>query len=193
MGIAQTVLLEIVRGNVSLSAIAVASNKARAEVVMAVQRLKRRGFVDVLESGVYAATEAGTAFVASGREVASGQAASKPRQRTRGLRQRAWWVIRARAVVTIPDLLSTLADGDERDAQANLSKYLKALARTGFLVELGRVPGMAPTSNGHKRYRLERNTGRQAPVVRQRQREVFDPNTGVSYPIHSGDDHEPSA
>lgn len=191
MGIAQTVLIEILRGNVSLSAIATAHDKTRAEVVMAVQRLKRRGLVEVLEPGVYAATEAGSAFAASGREVASGQAASKPRQRTRGLRQRAWWVIRAREVVTIPDLLSTLADGDERDAHANLAKYLKALHRTGFLVELSRTPGVAPTSNGHKRYRLARNTGRQAPVVRQRQREVFDPNTGASYAIFNGDDHEP--
>jgi|GEM_PF-745261 hypothetical protein len=185
MGIAQTVLVEIVRGHGQLAVLATLSDKPRGDVVKAVQRLKRRGLVAAVEPGLYAATEAGRAFVQAGHAVASGQGV-KPRRRTRGLRQRAWWVLRVRGVVTIPDLLMTLADGAERDAHANLSKYLHALCRAGFVAEIGRSAGAAPTSNGHKRYKLVRNNGRQAPVVRQRQRTVFDPNSGDCFDLGGG-------
>ncbi|MDD2764981.1 MAG: hypothetical protein PHE83_13520 [Opitutaceae bacterium] len=183
MGTAQHVLLELVGGNEQLASLAVAINKNREDVVMAVQCLKRRGLAEARSVGVYAATEAGRAFVDAGHTVASGQTKARPRQQTRGLRQRAWWVIRARQVVSIPDLLSTLADGSEKNAAKNLSRYLAALVRTGFLQELSRRPGTAPTSNGYKRYTLVRNNGRQAPVVRQHQRTVFDPNTGEAFPL----------
>lgn len=191
MATAQQVLVEIVGGNTHLATLAEAIGKTRNDVVMAVQCLKRRKLVSSSAPGIYEVTDAGRAFLAEGRTVASGQDSPRPRQKTRGLRQRAWWVIRARTVVTIPDLLSTLSDGSEKNASKNLARYLAALVATGFLEETGRVPGTARTSNGHKRYRLARNNGRQAPVVRQRQGEVFDPNTGESFPIDGGE-HEPS-
>lgn len=186
MGIGQTVLVEIVRGSSQLSVLAAALGTDRNDVVMAVQGLKRRGLVTIVSPGEYAATEAGRAFLSEGRRVASGQASARPRQKTRGLRQRAWWVLRARSVVTVPDLLSTLADGTEKNAGKNLGRYLAALVGAGFVAELEtRAPGVAATSNGYKRYKLLRNNGRQAPVVRQRQRAVFDPNTGECFSIGS--------
>lgn len=187
MGIGQRVLVEIVRGCGQLGALATAMEADRNDVVMAVQGLKRRGLVSIVTPGEYAATEAGRLFLSEGRRVTSGQASARPRQKTRGLRQRAWWVMRARTVVTVPDLLSTLADGTEKNAGKNLGRYLAALAATGFIAELDtRAPGVAPTSNGYKRYKLLRNNGRQAPVVRQRQRAVFDPNTGECFSIDGG-------
>lgn len=193
MATAQNVLIEIVRGTTELGALAEAMQKSRKSVGMAVQCLKRRGLAEAIEPGRYQATDAGRAFLAEGKTVASGQGSPRPRQKTRGLRQRAWWVMRARGVVTVPDLLSTLSDGTEKNAAKNLGRYLAALSVAGFVEEIGRAPGTARTSNGHKRYRLTRNNGRQAPVVRQRGREVFDPNTGESFAMDGGGEHEPSA
>lgn len=102
-----------------------------------------------------------------------------PRMVTSGLRQRAWWVLRARGMVTIPMLLSSISDGSEKSAHSNLSKYMRALEQAGFITRAAsRERGQAKTSNGFLRYRLTRNNGRIAPVYRVAAREVFDPNTG---------------
>lgn len=103
-----------------------------------------------------------------------------PRTVTRGLRERAWWCMRRWGAFTLPELLSTVANGSERSADSNLRKYLRALACAGILVvdeqRVGIVKGS--TSNGLLRYRLVVNRGRRAPVWRAASRQVFDPNTG---------------
>lgn len=184
----QSVLIEIVRGTTQLTPLAAAVGANKREVVLAVHRLKQRGLVVSAGLGQYAATEAGRAFLTAGREVKGGQDTPRPRTRTRGLRQRAWWVMRARRVVSLPELLSTLADGSERDAGANLAKYVRVLARAGYLAELPqRMAGQSPQSNGYKRYRLARDNGRLAPVLRQRQGAVYDPNTGELFHLAGGE------
>ncbi len=110
-----------------------------------------------------------------------------PRTVTQGLRQRAWWVMRRRVSFTLPELLSTLADGTERDATSNLGKYLRALAKAGIIrAEAERQPGAKLTSNGHIRYRLIINEGRKAPVWRAKSNSVFDPNSGRVYEAPGG-------
>lgn len=192
----QAVLTEIVRACderhiAALVLLAEALGVERKAVVMAVQRLKRRGFVRQWrkgDPGFYVATDAGRAFLAEGRQIQGGQDSPRPRIRTRGLRQRAWWVIRARGVVSLPDLLATLCDGTERAAHSNLHRYLRVLLRAGYLAELPqRQPGTRVQSNGHKRFRLVRDTGRQAPVLRQRQGVVYDPNTGEHIALEPGE------
>ena len=112
-----------------------------------------------------------------------------PRTVTRGIRQRAWWVIRKHRTVTIPQLMNTLADGSQRDADSNLAKYLRALAKAGILrQEEKRAPGSSLTSNGHLRYTLLIDNGRKAPVWRQRDHQVYDPNTGDVYALECGHD-----
>ncbi len=107
---------------------------------------------------------------------------------TYGLRQRAWWVIRKRGLFTLPELLSTLADGTERDAEGNLRKYLNVLALAGILKrEDERKPGISPKSHGFYRYRLIINAGRKAPVFRAKDKAVFDPNSGIVYPMEAAD------
>lgn len=107
-----------------------------------------------------------------------------PRTVTHGLRQRAWWVMRRRITFTLPELLSILADGTERDASGNLGKYLRALEKIGIVQrEAVRQPGAALTSNGHIRYRLIVNEGRKAPVWRAQSNSVYDPNSGLVYEI----------
>lgn len=115
---------------------------------------------------------------------------SAPRTVTQGLRQRAWWVIRKRGTVTVPELLNTLADGIQTAAESNLSQYLRVLARAGILrLEARRAPGIALTSNGFNRYTLAIDTGRLAPVWRQKAGAVYDPNSGILYPLEEGANH----
>lgn len=109
-----------------------------------------------------------------------------PRKVTRGLRQRAWWVMRRHGVFTLPELLATLATGTERDAENNLGKYVRALARAGILKAEGRAAPERVTSNGCLRYRLVVNNGRLAPVWRARANQVYDPNDGAVYDLGAG-------
>lgn len=114
---------------------------------------------------------------------------TSPRTVTQGLRQRAWWVIRKRGLFTLPELLATLADGSERDAIGNLGKYVRALEKAGIVRrEAERQPGAALTSNGHLRYRLIVNAGRKAPVWRAKPGTVYDPNSGIEYPLEARDE-----
>ncbi|OHD24108.1 MAG: hypothetical protein A2Y38_12285 [Spirochaetes bacterium GWB1_59_5] len=111
---------------------------------------------------------------------------TSPRTVTLGLRQRAWWVMRRRISVTLPELLSTLADGTERDAASNLGRYLRALEKAGIIRrEAARQPGAATTSNGHIRYQLIINAGRKAPVWRIKSEVVYDPNSGIVYDMEA--------
>lgn len=106
----------------------------------------------------------------------------KPRVIKHGLRLRAWWVMRRRQSFTLQELLNVVAAGGERDAVNNLGKYIRALAKAGYLMESdARRKGDALTSNGFKEYRLVRNTGRENPIHRVGLNEVYDQNTGESY------------
>lgn len=104
-------------------------------------------------------------------------------KKTRGLRERAWWVMREVPRFTLDDLLLTLVDGGQKDAPSNLQKYISALERVGVLERLQRrAPGNSPTSNGHVIWRLARDLGRKAPVWRGAQQVLFDPNNGALMP-----------
>ncbi len=105
------------------------------------------------------------------------------RTKTIGLRQRAWWVMRRHRVFTLPDLLATVAEGMERDAEGNLGRWLRALVQAGILRVEGRARPTSPTSNGCLRYRLVVDGGRAAPVWRASTGEVYDPNTETVHAI----------
>lgn len=144
----------------------------------AVQVLRRRQFIVIERPGQYRITEAGMAWLGKGRAVASGQG-KRSRSSTRGLRERAWWLMRAWRKFTLADLLTTLADGSERDATSNLGKYLAALGRAGIVKRLQRrSPGLSETSNGHVIWWLAKDIGPAAPVWRQAHKAVYDPNSG---------------
>lgn len=113
---------------------------------------------------------------------------TSPRRRMNsgGLRAKAWWVLRNRKVATIEALLTTLADGSQKDAESNLRKYLGALAKAGILkVDAKRQPGKALTSNGHQRYHLVIDCGAKAPVWRKSLNQVFVPETGQVHSIEN--------
>lgn len=145
--------------------------------VNAIQVLKRRGLVEIMGRGAYRLTPAGREWLVAGRVVASGQGGRK--RLSSGLRERAWWLMRELRKFTLTDLLTTLADGTERDAAGNLARYLRGLERAGVVVRMRRrVPGDSPQSNGHVVWWLKRDLGRMPPVWRAAQGAVFDPNSG---------------
>ena len=103
----------------------------------------------------------------------------KVRLAKRGLRVRAWWVMRRKRVFTLLDLMLTLCTGEEKCAERNLRKYCEGLVKVGILgVGKDRIDDGKPTSNGLLGYVLERDVGFFAPVVRYRSKTVFDPNSG---------------
>lgn len=191
MALATNVLQQIAAGNGQLESLASTLASDKRSVVKAVQVLKRRGLVQVhgafdsafggLARGSYALTPAGTEWARAGLAVSPGQGA-RPRQRTSGLRERAWWHFRAHRIATLKEILTTHAEGGERAAPINLYKYLMALQRAGVL---RRSPQRVATrqSRGQVQWSLARDLGPKAPVWRQLARVVYDPNSGQTLAI----------
>lgn len=155
-------------------------------VVKAAAQLIGRGLADRAEVGCFTLTEEGEAFRATGQEVTSGPKGplTQPYRRARKitLRDRLWAAMRIKGKASIPELLELVAT-DKPGAESLARKYASALCASGHLLELRREPGTAPTSNGFKRFALLRNTGPEAPLVRVTAREVYDPNTGETFPL----------
>lgn len=192
MGISTTILQLVAGGTVDIDALAAATGQPKRAIVKAAQVLKGLGYIAVcdkldeemgtLARGMYMATAAGEAFAASGEEIKPGKSGERPRKRTVGLRERAWWHFRAHNVATLKELLSTHASGREKAADINLYKYLAALEAAGILKRLnGRQP--ARQSKGRVLWSLAKDLGPLAPVWRQRAREVYDPNSALIFPI----------
>lgn len=137
--------------------------------------LRRRKLVEFPQRGVYRITEAGRNWLAEGQNFAS-RNGTRRGGRTRGLRARAWWVMRELRKFTVADLLDRLADGSERDPAGNLLTYLGSLEKVGIVKRMARrVPGTAPESRGHVVWWLARDVGRQAPI-RRKAGGIYDPN-----------------
>ena len=102
-----------------------------------------------------------------------GKAGTK-RTRSRGLRSRAWWVIRKHGKATLKDLLATVNDGTHAYPDRNLGQYLALLTRVGVLSR-ERVDDGKLTSNGVYLYRLVNDLGRKNPIVRKEG--IYDPNS----------------
>ncbi len=147
--------------------------------------LVNRELIERIKPGCYALTDTGREFIAAGGEVKSGgQGERAARRHTGTLREKSWRAVRQRRKFSLNDLIVLVADGDERDIESNLGKYVRALERAGYLARMPRKePGVAPTSNGHLRYILVRDTGPLAPVWRQSANTVYDPNIEQETPL----------
>lgn len=97
------------------------------------------------------------------------------RRDTLDIRQKAWGSMRVFKVFTTAQIIAT--SGIAHD---NLHKYCKALRRAGYL-RLVR-PKQNGKSEGHALWRLARNSGTLAPIVRRSGSGVYDPNHDVLYP-----------
>lgn len=153
----------------------------RRSVARAAGKLVTRGYAERVEIGCFRLTDDGRAAMAAGVVIRSGPkgpdtcTARRPQVST--LRQRAWHAMRMGEAFTIGDLVTAATTGAERDPTSSLQRYVKALARAGYLTELPkRAVGIRPGSNGFKRWRLVDDTGEIAPVLRVTAREVYDHN-----------------
>lgn len=161
----------------------------RRFIVNSTVRLIYSGLIERAEIGVYRITQAGLDHLVSGEPLKSGKTGSRPgyrRKNQKSLRQRLWNAMRGHAAgeickaFSLPDLLTlSLEDGEESQAAYNnAQQYVRCLKKTGYLLTLTqRQQGTRPGSNGFQRYKLKRDTGDTAPVVRQSDKSVFDPNT----------------
>ena len=152
------------------------------QIEQGILKLRKHGLVEKVGKGCHQLTAAGRAAYEAGAKLRSGPRGGQTGKRIHKdtLRIRVWRAIRLRRKFSIPDLVSLVAQGGEKDIESNIRKYLKALTLAHILTELSRrEAATALTSNGYKRWWLqdEKNTGPIAPVWRQGAGTVFDPNT----------------
>lgn len=178
--VTQQVLASLaVNADLASSGIARASGVKGRSLENSLLKLSRLGFL-VLEDGRYNLTKEGRAFVEAGKPLTSGPRGPQPGKRYfKGtLRERVWRAIRIKKKFSALEIIPLAARGQERDAESNVGKYLRVLARAGFLTTMKtRERGPAPTSPGFLRYLLVRDTGPQAPRWIPRRGCVYDPNT----------------
>jgi hypothetical protein len=111
----------------------------------------------------------------------------------KGLRVKAWRAIRGFKKTsdhcpnfTLGDILDIVATGAHKNAPNNLLKYLACLERHGVITRLARrVPGSAPTSLGAVIWQLSNDLGWYAPVWRQVQKVLWNPNTSSIVPLQT--------
>lgn len=112
---------------------------------------------------------------------------SAPRTITVGLRAQAWWVLRKNKSITLAELMLTVCKGSEKTPRVNLSRWLNGLLAAGLLTRKLEDDGK-PASNGSYRYTLVKDIGPKAPVVRMKDRVVYDPNNGETLAMKNQDE-----
>lgn len=137
--------------------------------------LVSRGFILDME-GCCQITDKGKAFLASMKNCSNGPQKGDFTARSRfSLRTRAWNLIRMKtASWSVDDLLMTLADGTEKDAERGLKRYVRALLKAGYVERTPRNPQL---------FRLVKNTGRLAPALNTPAKTLTDPNTGEAHHV----------
>ncbi len=151
------------------------------QVSDAATNLLRRNYLERMVIGCYQLTPEGRAAAAAGEVIRSGPrgASDKVQEYRDTFRQRAWTSMRLQRLFTVPDIILDAARPEERNPADNLHRYLRILAATGYLkASAHRVEAPAPTSNGHRRYLLVRDTGPRAPVALSKVAGIHDFNTG---------------
>lgn len=150
------------------------------QIEAAALKLRKHGFMDRVGPGCHKLTDAGRAAYEAGVRLTSGPKgpqATGQRLRDPGLRQRVWNVLRMHRKYSQDDILLLALEGGERDPASNVGKYLRALAKAGYVRRMPIRENPANlTSNGAIRWQLVTDTGPQAPVWRQSRNAVYDPN-----------------
>ena len=131
--------------------------------------------------GVFRLTGAGERAATGGVEIAAIPDLPLPIDRSPlrdTLRQRAWTAMRMSRTFSIEDLLVASASGDEKDPRGNLRRYCKGLCAAGILRRLARF--QQGLYAGGPVYRLARDLGPIAPVLRSNSTDIHDPNASVA-------------
>jgi len=161
-----------------------ATGLSRKQVSQGAARLVQRRYIERVERGCFQLTEPGRVARQNGVELSCGPNApltGHRRNRQNTFRARLWRAMRLKVKFGLSDIIA-LASREERGPRTNATRYVRQLARAGYLLELPRQKGSAPTSNGFKRWALVRNTGELAPMPTADGVEVWDPNTQEVFP-----------
>jgi hypothetical protein len=139
--------------------------------------------------GQYKLTAPGRRALETAQQVVSGPKAphGTARPTPGSQRERCWRAMRIKLKFSVADIMRLVAcDCDavaQQRAEDNIGKYVRALARVGYLQVLPkREAGSAVSSPGWLRYLLVVDTGPKAPHVR-RAGVVFDPNIDAEVPF----------
>jgi len=148
--------------------------------------LRKRGLLVKTDRGCHKLTAAGRAANEEGVKLHSGPNGKHNGRyvRRNSLRERAWRAIRIKVKFAIDDLAMLAAEGGERDIKSNLGKYLRALARAGYVRQLPvRELPLSLSGPGCVRYVLLRDTGPKPPVWRLDSKEIWDQNLEQTFPM----------
>ncbi|SNR59405.1 hypothetical protein SAMN04488503_0225 [Humidesulfovibrio mexicanus] len=148
--------------------------------------LRARGLMRTVE-GIHELTEAGHQAVACGQEITCGPNKGGVR-RAESLRAKAWRAMRIKMKFSLDELLSLLCDGEEKDAEGNLRRYLRTLELAGYLVEMKRTG-----ADGSRRWWLAKDTGLHAPAWNKKAWTLTDANTGESHDLRQFKEKRPKA
>lgn len=146
----------------------------RTDVTDATGRMVLAGLVDRRERGCFILSPAGRDQLCRGEDITSGPRGPigvvdrRPVRRTQ--QDKLWKAIRLVGKFTL-DRICELAEAKTASAR----RYVLRLVRAGYLVEIKREAGTAPTSPGFKRWSLIIDPGPLAPMVKADGR-VWDPN-----------------
>ena len=179
----QRVLQAIAAGATTTAVLTAATGLSRHATWRAAAKLRQIGLIVSVSHGEYALTDAGRDWLASGRTVERHGPSERRTRTARGLRVRAWWLMRQLGRWTLPDLLTTLADGTQRTPQSNMLRYLNGLEAAGIVRRAKRTVPSSRPGRGHVLWILARDLGPQAPVLRDDRRELYDPNAGTTLPL----------
>lgn len=159
----------------------------RKQISTAAARLIARGWLERVEAGCFRLTPAGRDALAAGTPITSGPRGKMTRRRPvrDSLCTRLWRAMRLLKKFGLAELLE-LAARDEKNPKHGAQRYVTGLAKAGYLLRHQRRSlGTAPTSPGHVRWTLIRDTGDLPPMLRRGGRVVFDPNTGEDNPCQT--------
>lgn len=169
---------------ISLRDMAIASGMTSDQAKTAFHALRSQGLIKHRRHQCYTLSDAGRRAHADGRDLRQGpkSAIGPTKPRKDSLIQRAWNAMRIKRKFDLAEL-TILASREEKAARSQITRYCHALAQTGYLVLITAQGPTRGREGASQRYMLIRDTGPHAPRWRKPQREVYDANTGETWPI----------
>jgi len=162
---------------------------SKRQVQQSCRLLRGSGLLEKTGEGCHTITKSGMEALNAGARYRSGPKDGKQSGKRVWKdtdRIRIWRAIRIRRKFTVPEIITLVADEARGDMTSNVQKYVRALAKAGYLIELPkREAGTSLTSPGYKRWWLtdDKDTGPEAPIWRLERGTVYDPNTKIEVAI----------
>lgn len=160
--------------------VAIVAGLTELQLENTVRVLRRRGYVAADDNGNLRLTPAGFTAHAEGQRITSGPVGAQSGHRlygNGGTRQKLWNALRLGKKLTADELLLMAGCDEPERHRDNAGKYLRALARAGYVNRLAMREGKQhSTSNGAIRWLLVSDTGPRAPQWNVSKSQIYDPN-----------------